>query len=99
MSRRNNHDIARGLSTVTAKKPKPEKVRTDDMPVLVHKVVRGSNNSTRATLSAYEYPNGDVCLQLEDKKGGAEMWTHWHDLCFIFDEFLEIAKSKGAGED
>lgn len=63
-----------------AKKAKQESVRADDAPKLAYKVVRGSNNSTRATLSVYEYPNGDVCLQLEDKRGGGEMWTTWQNL-------------------
>jgi hypothetical protein len=52
----------------------------DDMPECVVKFVRGSNNHTRATIKVFEYPNGDMCLQLEDKLGGAELWGSRKDL-------------------
>ena len=53
--------------------------REDEVPTEILKFTRGSNNSRRATVRIQEYLNGELCLQLEDRIGGGEMWLDEDD--------------------
>lgn len=86
-----------------AKIPTPYRRGSDDTPECVLTFTRGSNNKTRATIRVYEYPNGDVCVQLEDKLGGAELWGEADDLLELAEDLAHVAadlmeKSVGSQE-
>lgn len=53
--------------------------RDDEVPAEIYSIKRGSNNSRRATLRIQEYVDGELCLQVEDRIGGGEIWLSEDD--------------------
>lgn len=53
--------------------------RDDEVPGEIFSIKRGSNNSRRATLRIHEYASGELCLQVEDRVGGGEIWLNEDD--------------------
>lgn len=79
--------------------PRPYVRKDEDTPNTVFTFTRGSNNNTRATIRVLEYPNGEVCIQLEDKVSGAEMWGDWDDVLQLLDELSHIAADRHIVKD
>ena len=85
---------------------------SDDAPVTIIKFVRGSNNSTKATVRLLHYRGdvrrlpGNLCLQLEDREGGGEIWLDADDLADLATdltdalvEVLEFETREGGNGD
>lgn len=75
------------------KVPRPYEHSLDDVPKTLLKFVRGSNNSTRATVRVMRYPDGQLCVQLEDQISGGEMWVDADDLFDLGHVLVELAES------
>jgi hypothetical protein len=82
--------------------------RDDEVPGEIFSIKRGSNNSRRATLRIHEYVSGELCLQVEDRVGGGEIWLNEDDfidlvegLTETLDALVERRHARGdrSGED